>query len=225
MDMIMLDITDVPGVEVDDEVTLIGEQGSERITADEVGALCGTISYEVLAGIMARVPRLYIEDGGCPPSMTSPATAPHLPSNLAVLRFLMTLQLNYGGTACSDDFLLPSALCLLPSWRRPASPMQRPRDPLRRHVRGGAAVIVFLVLATLGYASRSRPAGNAHRRDPPRKRPPYPQLRLRRRLLRRALRWRPRLPRQRPRQTPMTQAPTPHRPPTARTNGQKRRWR
>jgi alanine racemase len=63
MDMIMLDITDVPDVEVDDEVTLIGEQGGETITADEVGALCGTISYEVLAGIMARVPRLYVKGG------------------------------------------------------------------------------------------------------------------------------------------------------------------
>jgi alanine racemase len=64
MDMIMLDITDVPDVEVDDEVTLIGEQGSERITADDVAALSGTISYEVLAGVMARVPRLYSRDGG-----------------------------------------------------------------------------------------------------------------------------------------------------------------
>lgn len=63
MDMLMLDITDVPDVEVDDEVTLIGEQDGGSITADEVGSLCGTISYEVLAGIMARVPRLYVKGG------------------------------------------------------------------------------------------------------------------------------------------------------------------
>jgi alanine racemase len=63
MDMIMLDITDASGIEVDDEVTLIGEQGGEAITADDVAALCGTISYEVIAGIMARVPRLYVRGG------------------------------------------------------------------------------------------------------------------------------------------------------------------
>jgi alanine racemase len=63
MDMLMLDITEVPEVEVDDEVTLIGEQGDERVDADELGALAGTISYEILAGIMHRVPRLYVRGG------------------------------------------------------------------------------------------------------------------------------------------------------------------
>lgn len=63
MDMLMVDITAVPGVDVDDEVTLIGEQGSETISADEMAALAGTISYEVMAGIMHRVPRLYTRGG------------------------------------------------------------------------------------------------------------------------------------------------------------------
>jgi len=63
MDMLMLDVTDIPGVAVDDEVTLIGEQGDESVSADEVGSLAGTISYEVLAGIMARVPRLFLRGG------------------------------------------------------------------------------------------------------------------------------------------------------------------
>jgi alanine racemase len=63
MDMLMLDITNIPDVEVDDEVTLIGEQGGESVTADEVGGLANSISYEALAGIMARVPRLYVKDG------------------------------------------------------------------------------------------------------------------------------------------------------------------
>jgi alanine racemase len=63
MDMHMLDVTDIAGVDVDDEVTLIGAQGEESIDADEVGRLAGTISYEVLAGIMARVPRLYVRGG------------------------------------------------------------------------------------------------------------------------------------------------------------------
>ena len=63
MDMVMLDVTDVPDAEAGDEVTLIGRQLNEEITADEVARLSGTISYEVLAGIMARVPRLFIRDG------------------------------------------------------------------------------------------------------------------------------------------------------------------
>ncbi|HLF72093.1 MAG TPA: alanine racemase, partial [Dehalococcoidia bacterium] len=63
MDMLMLDVTDIPGVEIDDEVTLIGAQGDESVDADEVGRLSGTISYEVLAGLMWRVPRLYTRGG------------------------------------------------------------------------------------------------------------------------------------------------------------------
>lgn len=58
MDMTMLDVTDVPGVAEGDEVVLLGTQGSERITADDIAARTGTISYEVLCGIGARVPRV-----------------------------------------------------------------------------------------------------------------------------------------------------------------------
>lgn len=46
-------------VEIGDEVVLIGEQGGERITADEVASLVDTISYEIVCGISARVPRSY----------------------------------------------------------------------------------------------------------------------------------------------------------------------
>jgi alanine racemase len=63
MDMFMLDITDVPEAEVDDQVTLIGRDGDAEIDADEVAELSETISYETLAGIMARVPRLYLRGG------------------------------------------------------------------------------------------------------------------------------------------------------------------
>ncbi len=63
MDMHMIDITNIRGVEVDDEVTLIGEQDRESIWATEVGSLAGTISYEILAGLAARVPRLFIKGG------------------------------------------------------------------------------------------------------------------------------------------------------------------
>jgi alanine racemase len=63
MDMCMVDVTDVAGVAVDDEVVLIGEQGGERIDADDLAALADTISWEILAGISARVPRLYLRGG------------------------------------------------------------------------------------------------------------------------------------------------------------------
>jgi alanine racemase len=63
MDMLMADVTDVPDVAEGDDVVIIGRQGEVEITAGEVADLCGTISYEVLCGISARVPRLYLRSG------------------------------------------------------------------------------------------------------------------------------------------------------------------
>jgi alanine racemase len=63
MDMLMLDVTGVPEVAVDDEVTLLGSQGNASFHADEMGKLAGTVSYEILTGLMERVPRLYIRQG------------------------------------------------------------------------------------------------------------------------------------------------------------------
>lgn len=63
MDMSMVDVSDIADVSVDDEVVIIGRQGEEEISADEVAELCGTISYEILCGISARVPRLYLRQG------------------------------------------------------------------------------------------------------------------------------------------------------------------
>jgi alanine racemase len=60
MDMMMADVTDVPGVDVGDEVVLLGSQGEQRISADELAARAGTISYEILCGIGQRVPRRWI---------------------------------------------------------------------------------------------------------------------------------------------------------------------
>lgn len=59
MDMIMVDVTDLPSVQIGETVTLIGQQGTESIGADEVAGLIGTIPYEVLCGIGSRVPRFY----------------------------------------------------------------------------------------------------------------------------------------------------------------------
>lgn len=63
MDMCMVDVTDVPDVADGDEVVVIGRQGEAEIAAEEVAELCGTISYEILCGISARVPRLYLREG------------------------------------------------------------------------------------------------------------------------------------------------------------------
>jgi alanine racemase len=58
MDLSMVDVTGVPNVQVGDEVVLIGRQQGESITADELAKVEGTISYEVLCAIGARVPRI-----------------------------------------------------------------------------------------------------------------------------------------------------------------------
>ncbi|HET9554150.1 MAG TPA: alanine racemase [Anaeromyxobacteraceae bacterium] len=63
MDMCMVDVTAVPEVAVGDVATLIGRDGAEEVTADELASLGDTISWEILAGISARVPRLYLRGG------------------------------------------------------------------------------------------------------------------------------------------------------------------
>ena len=59
MDQILVDCGD-DEVTVGDEVVLIGSQGNERITADELAAHAGTIGYEIVTSIGARVPRRYV---------------------------------------------------------------------------------------------------------------------------------------------------------------------
>jgi alanine racemase len=59
MDLTIIDVTDVAGAEVGDEVLLIGRQGNNSITAEELAEKIETISYEVTCGISARVPRAY----------------------------------------------------------------------------------------------------------------------------------------------------------------------
>lgn len=62
MDMLMLDVTDIPGVQSGDEVTLIGCQGKECISVQEIAELCDTIPYEILTGISQRVRRVYVRE-------------------------------------------------------------------------------------------------------------------------------------------------------------------
>jgi alanine racemase len=59
MDITLLDVTDIPGVQLGDEVTIIGADGDHTITAWEHATISHTIPYEILCGINTRVPRRY----------------------------------------------------------------------------------------------------------------------------------------------------------------------
>src|SRR3990172_587865 len=59
MDLTMIDVTDIRGVQQGDEVVLLGHQGREKLSADEMALWAETISYEILTSISARVPRIY----------------------------------------------------------------------------------------------------------------------------------------------------------------------
>lgn len=59
MDLVTIDVTDVEGASVGDEVVLLGSQNGQTITAEEIAAKIGTISYEVFCSVSARVPRVY----------------------------------------------------------------------------------------------------------------------------------------------------------------------
>jgi len=61
MDQTVLDVTDIPETEIGDEAVLLGGQGNESITAWELADLAGTIPYEVLCAISARVPRVTVD--------------------------------------------------------------------------------------------------------------------------------------------------------------------
>ncbi len=60
MDLTLIDVTDIPGVALDDEVILVGTDGKLSVTAEDLAKIAGTLSYEVTCGIGARVPRVYL---------------------------------------------------------------------------------------------------------------------------------------------------------------------
>jgi alanine racemase len=63
MDLVMLDVTELPATREGDEVVVIGAQDTARQTADELATAAGTISYEIVVGIRRRVPRRYHRGG------------------------------------------------------------------------------------------------------------------------------------------------------------------
>ena len=61
MDQTMVDVTDIPTAHTNSEVVIIGQQGSARITAEDVASQLGTINYEVATALSARLPRIFVE--------------------------------------------------------------------------------------------------------------------------------------------------------------------
>lgn len=63
MDQFMVDVTEIPDVSVGDRVTLVGRDGEEEITLEELGDLSGRFNYEFACCLGRRIPRLYYRDG------------------------------------------------------------------------------------------------------------------------------------------------------------------
>lgn len=63
MDQFMVDVTDIPEAEEEDEVTLIGRDGGEQISVEELARLGGGFHYEMICDLGKRVPRVYLQGG------------------------------------------------------------------------------------------------------------------------------------------------------------------
>jgi alanine racemase len=70
MDLTMVDVTDIPGVRVGDEVVLFGDQGESALPLEEVARGCETLPYEVMCTIGKRVTRIFVR-GGRPVKLTT----------------------------------------------------------------------------------------------------------------------------------------------------------
>jgi alanine racemase len=61
MDVTTIDVTESPGLKPGDEVTLLGREGDVSLDAQQIARTGGTISYNVLVSIGARVKRIYVD--------------------------------------------------------------------------------------------------------------------------------------------------------------------
>ena len=66
MNMTMVDVTDVEDCKLGSEVTLLGSDGGEEVSADQIASWAGTINYEIPTRIAADIPRIAVD---CPPSI------------------------------------------------------------------------------------------------------------------------------------------------------------
>ena len=63
MDQMMVDVTEIPGVQLNDRVVLVGTDGEETITMEEIAQAADSFNYEMVCGISRRVPRFYYSEG------------------------------------------------------------------------------------------------------------------------------------------------------------------
>ena len=63
MDQLMVDVTDIPGVELNDRVVLVGKYDDETITMEQIAGAADSFNYEFVCGISRRVPRIYVSGG------------------------------------------------------------------------------------------------------------------------------------------------------------------
>ncbi len=71
MNIVMVDVTDVPDVALEDEAVLLGAQGDDRISAEQLAGWAGTINYEIVTRIGGHVPRITVR-GGAKPAADDP---------------------------------------------------------------------------------------------------------------------------------------------------------
>ena len=63
MDQFMVDVTDIPGVTFMDQAVLVGSDGEEHISVEELSGLCGRFNYEFVCCLGRRIPRVYTRNG------------------------------------------------------------------------------------------------------------------------------------------------------------------
>ncbi len=63
MDQFMIDVSDIDGVEVGSEVVLVGKQGDNELTMEEVSEAAYSFNYELPCRVAERVPRVYVKNG------------------------------------------------------------------------------------------------------------------------------------------------------------------
>jgi alanine racemase len=66
MNLFMVDVTDVDGLELESEAVLIGGQGGEAVTAGQIASLCNTIAYDIVSGLSPALPRIVVDGSGRP---------------------------------------------------------------------------------------------------------------------------------------------------------------
>ncbi len=69
MDQALIDVTEIGDVRQGDEVVIIGRQGDLEISAEEAGRRIGSINYDVISRILARVPRVIVRVGALAPEV------------------------------------------------------------------------------------------------------------------------------------------------------------